>query len=501
MPLDFAGYLLEVMTLGLIMLSGVSAAWLMGARNWLLLVSLGLLASYSWRWISYAGLNAFGLLEAATPVWYVGSVLLIAGGAWAASRRKKFVLAAGVGTLMALISPALTRLLGWRGVDHSDSLWILTLSDHFQAAGDPTILGGRTAIKRGFGYPLMLALGPEGESLTGFTPLVYLALMATVAWVLIRLLPQTQWWLVVSLSVLITAVVYIPLMPWRALLYVNGHTLNALGVTLAVGAAAIIIRDKAIRAPHLMAVVLGLATISTTRPEGVAFAALIAAPLISARWLGGRKRYRWAVRLITASALLPFASWMWVYDASLTRLLRFEPWEFVVVALILTFMSGLEIFDWFRERMPHFVIAALVLALLAAAVLFGDGLLPGLSAQWTNLGEARGHWGFYLLAVIPLLIITGWRNTSREYRLLAYVTLSFVLATFASKMLDGGQTGSPDLGRVGWSDSLNRMWLHGFGIFIITAIVGLVQRANQGWPVRKSEKGQHEADHSNTVPK
>jgi Mn2+/Fe2+ NRAMP family transporter len=172
-----------------------------------------------------------------------------------------------------------------------------------------------------------------------------------------------------------------------------------------------------------------------------------------------------------------------------------------VVALVLTFMSGLEIFDWFRERMPHLVIGALTVALVAAAVAFGEGLLPGLSAQWTNLGEARGHWGFYILAILPLLIIMGWRNTSREYRLLAYMTMSFVLATFASKMLDGGQTGSPDLGRVGWSDSLNRMWLHGFGIFIITAVVGLVQRANQGWPIRKSEKEQHEADYSNTVPK
>jgi hypothetical protein len=501
MPLDFVGYLLEVMTLGLIMLSGISAAWLLGARHWLMLLPMGLLASYSWRWISYSGLNLLGLLEAATPVWYVGSVLLLTAGAWVAARRKIFAMAAAAGAAMALVAPALTRLIGWRGVDHSDSLWILTLSDHFQAAGDPTILGGRTAIKRGFGYPLMLALGPEGESLTGFTPLVYFALMATIAWVLMRLLPQTRWWLVVTLAVLFTAVVYIPLMPWRALLYVNGHTLNALGVTLAVGAAALIIRDKAIRAPYLIAVVLGLATISTTRPEGVAFAVLIAAPLISARWLGSRKRYRWAVRLITASALLPFAIWMMVYDASLTRMLRFEPWEFAVVALILTFMSGLEIFDWFRERMPHFILGGLALALLAAAILFGEGLLPGLSAQWTNLGEARGHWGFYLLAVIPLLIITGWRNTSREYRLLAYITLGFVVATFASKLLDGGQTGAPDLGRVGWSDSLNRMWLHGFGIFIITAVVGLVQRANQGWPVSRSEKGQHEADHSNTVPK
>jgi hypothetical protein len=484
MPLDVLGYLLEVLTLGLIMLSGIAAAWLMGARHWLLLVSLGLLTSVTWRWVSYATMNTLGALEADTVIWYAGSVLMLGAGAWAAARRKKFVLAAGIGFGMAMLAPALTRLIGLRGVDHSDSLWILTLSDHFQASGDPTILGGRTAIKRGFSYPLMLALGPEGQSLTGFTPLVYLGLIAAIAWVLIRLLPNTRWWLVVSLSVLVTAVAFIPLMPWRALLYVNGHTLTALGVTLAVGAAAIIVRDQTLKAPHLMAVVFGLATIGTTRPEGVAFAALIAFPLISARWLGSSNGRRWAVRLITASVLLPFASWMWVYDAYLTRSFRFDPWEFFVLSIAISFLSGIEIFDWFRERMAHFALGALALALVAAGVLYGERLLPGLAAQWVNLGEGRGHWGFYLLAVVPLLLAVGWRNTTREYRLLAITTLMLFVATFASKLLDGGLAGSPDLGRIGWSDSLNRMWLHSFGIFLITAIVGLVQRANQGWPLQ-----------------
>jgi hypothetical protein len=487
-PLDVVGYLLEVLTLGLIMLSGISAAWLMGARHYLLLVSLGVLASVTWRWLSYATMAALGALEADTAVWYAGSVIMVAAGAWAAARRKKFVVGAALGVGMALVAPAFTRLIGWRGVDHSDSLWILTLSDHFQASGDPTILGGRTAIKRGFSYPLMLALGPEGQSLTGFTPLVYLALMAAIAWVLIKLLPNARWWLVVTLAVLVTAVAYIPLMPWRALLYINGHTLTALGVTLAVGAGAMMVREQTLRAPHLMAVVLGLATIGTTRPEGVAFAALIAFPLISARWLGASTSRRWAIRLITASALLPFATWMWVYDAYLTRSFRFDPWEFFVLAVAISFLSGIEILDWFRERMAHFALGAIVLALLAAAALFGPALLPGLAAQWQNLGLAQGHWGFYLLAVVPLLLTVGWRNTTREYRLLAITTLMLFLATFASKLLDGGQTGNPDLGRVGWSDSLNRMWLHSFGIFLITAIVGLVQRANQGWPQKPAQQ-------------
>ena len=42
-------------------------------------------------------------------------------------------------------------------------------------------------------------------------------------------------------------------------------------------------------------------------------------------------------------------------------------------------------------------------------------------------------------------------------------------------MVDGGQFGSPTLGRVGWDDSLNRMWFHFIGLFIVTAVVGVAQ--------------------------
>jgi hypothetical protein len=54
-----------------------------------------------------------------------------------------------------------------------------------------------------------------------------------------------------------------------------------------------------------------------------------------------------------------------------------------------------------------------------------------------------------------------------------------VLGSIVAKLLDGGLFGDPTLGRLGWTDSLNRMWLHSFGIFIITLVIGFAQSISQ----------------------
>jgi hypothetical protein len=42
-------------------------------------------------------------------------------------------------------------------------------------------------------------------------------------------------------------------------------------------------------------------------------------------------------------------------------------------------------------------------------------------------------------------------------------------------MLDSGQFGSPTLGRPGWSDSLNRMWIHIMALIFVSTAVALIQ--------------------------
>ncbi len=488
MPLDLSGFLLEALTLAVLVLAGVSAAWMIGARHWLLLLSLGTLIAVSWRWVSYALLSAFGAQAWATPVWYVGAIAALVAAWVLAARLKKFVLAQAVGLAVALVSAALTRLIGLQGSFDNSSMMVRAVADYLQTEGDPERLGGLGVVNSGLAYPLMLALGPQGEALSGFAPLTFLALLAAVGWAFIRLLPRARWWLVVGLATLISAASFSAAMPWRALLYVNGYALAGLGLVLASAAAALMLREKTVRPVLLVALAVGLATVSTTRLEGVALATLVAAGFASARWLGSKNRYRWSVRLVAASALLPFAGWMMVVDGYLTRVIRFEPWEFLVVALTLSFLSGIEIFDWFRERAPHFSILLMISLIAVAFALSGESLLPGLLAQWQNLGQGAGDWGYLLLAVLPLLAIIGWRNTSREYRLLAYIALALFLATWVAAIAASLQFGSPELGSAGWDGSLNRMWLQSYAVFIVAIAVGWVQRANQGWPVARAEK-------------
>ena len=86
-----------------------------------------------------------------------------------------------------------------------------------------------------------------------------------------------------------------------------------------------------------------------------------------------------------------------------------------------------------------------------------------------------------LLALIPLVAIIGWHNTSLASRPLAYISLALSLATrvaMASLWFD-----IPDFGLGGRVGSLNRMWLQGYAVFILQITVGLAQRANPGWPV------------------
>lgn len=119
---------------------------------------------------------------------------------------------------------------------------------------------------------------------------------------------------------------------------------------------------------------------------------------------------------------------------------------------------------------------AMAAVLLGAVVLLFGRLGGGLVALWQNLVLTEGLWGFTLLGLVAIFFIIGWKGTSGEYQTLLVSSLLLILGTLITKMLDGGQFGDPTLGRLGWSDSLNRMWIHGFAIFVVTAVVGIIQR-------------------------
>jgi len=100
-------------------------------------------------------------------------------------------------------------------------------------------------------------------------------------------------------------------------------------------------------------------------------------------------------------------------------------------------------------------------------------------AQTQNLFLGAGFWGTFFVALVPTLIAIGRKSMSGGYQNLLTISLLMALGSVVAKLMDGGLFGDPTLGRTGWTDSLNRMWLHVFGIFLVTAIVGLAERTRQ----------------------
>ena len=464
----------EIATISLFMASGFAVAKLLKIQQTSHALALGLGLSVLWRTLSHSLLYFIGLGQYSPELWALGSILAIVVAAATQLRNGKLWAGFGFSSILALVAALSTRGLGIRGIPHSDSLWILTLADLFQRNGDMEIVGGRTAIKRGFAYPLTLALGLDGSQLTGLTPLIYLALVIGLFWAVSTLAPKLdlKQWLWIALPVLLvltTAPIVL-----RAVWYVNGHTLTALGVLLAVTSVVVSVREKALTRQLLVTLTTGLALISLTRPEGVAVAAVIAAPLISKRWIS-----RWDVRIIAGSALLSFGVWMYLYDGYIPNLIRMYDERFPILMLILSFAAGMKIFDWLRFRLVPIAISGMALMLGVVLVRSFGSLTDDIWAQIQNMFLGAGFWGTFFIAVIAGLALIGVKGQSESYRLLLIISLMLVLGSLAAKLLDGGLFGDPTLGRVGWTDSLNRMWLHSFGIFLVTLFVGYAERISQ----------------------
>jgi hypothetical protein len=125
---------------------------------------------------------------------------------------------------------------------------------------------------------------------------------------------------------------------------------------------------------------------------------------------------------------------------------------------------------------------------VAAQVVFHTALAKGNRSIVTNLIFGSGRWGIFVAVIILGIALGRLRKLTPEHKTLLAITLSLILGALITKMLDGGQFGHPTLGRVGWSDSLNRMWLQSFAIFLVTVLVGLVQN-NSIWGADQKSKG------------
>ena len=268
--------LTEFAVLILIALGGVAIAWQLGIRKLWLSVPAGLMISVVIRDVLFATMNMVHQRWIGAFAFFGILALGLVVSAWQAGRGlyKNMLL----GTALAILAVFSTRVLGFQGTPHGDSLWILSFAHLFDINGNIAFLNGHTAIKRGFSYPLLLSLGPSGQSLSGITPYIFGALGCLVIWAIKELVGAQPRKRVYWVAGLLFATTFSTVMPLRAIYYVNGHTLTAVGLLAVAVAVTIAVRDYHLTREQMLVICIGVFTASTSRIEGIVMAALLVLP-------------------------------------------------------------------------------------------------------------------------------------------------------------------------------------------------------------------------------
>jgi hypothetical protein len=465
--------LTEFAVLLLLSLGGIAIAWQLGIRNLWLSVPAGLMISVVIRDVLFATMNMVHQRWIGAFALFGILALGLVVSAWQAGRGlyKNLLLGAGL-SILAVIS---TRVLGFQGTPHGDSLWILSFAHLFDINGNIAFLNGHTAIKRGFSYPLLLSLGPSGQFLSGATPFIFAALGCLVVWAIRELVGAMPRKRVLWISAALAVLTFSTVMPVRAIFYVNGHTLTAVGMLAAAITVVVAVREYHITREQVLVICLGVFTASTSRVEGIVMSALIVIPLLAQPWI----RRREIIWIIT-SGTFGLTMWLATYHSYIIHSTHLPWYVFMAIVVGLGMLPALKIFDWIRVRIMPIALIGMGVVFIGAEVVFHSALRKGNQALYDNLIGGSGRWGWFFPALVVCLLL-GWvKLASPEQKILLYISASLVLGSLIAKMVDGGQFGHPTLGRTGWSDSLNRMWLQSFAIFLVTALVGLVQN-NKLW--------------------
>ena len=449
-------------------IAGTGMAWRLGIRDLWLSVPAGLMISSFLRIIIFSTLNMVHQRWLAGFVFFGVLAIGVVYSAWKGGIG--LVKNLGLAAILAGLAVTSTRVLGFQGTPHGDSLWILSFARLFDQAGDIQLLDGHTAIKRGFAYPLLLSLGPNLQYLSGLTPFIYAALGCLVIWSVKQLLGTEARRRVLWVAGVLFALTFSTVMPLRAIFYINGHTLTAVGMLTTAVVAALAVRDGKLTNQNLLLACLGIFTASTSRIEGIIMSALIVLPLLSQRWLERNQ-----VRLLITSGTVGLVIWLSTYHSYFINATHLPWYVFSVVVVAAGLLPSLRIFDWLRFRLVPVALIGMTLLFVAAEVVFRHQLAKGNHALVVNLIYGSGRWGIFFVGLALAFLLGRMRHLTPENRTLLIISAALLVGSFITKMLDGGQFGHPTLGRIGWSDSLNRMWLQTFAIFLVSALVGLVQ--------------------------
>lgn len=475
MPAAWLNPLMEFALLLGFSLSGAAGLYLIGVRRlWQLIgFAIGLVAIL--RALSYLILDAIGLGHFAIEVW-IGIMLAL------------FVLAVVVGKLQFLKSAALVSLgsstlillaIGTKYVldigerPHTDSSRLVAIAQLILRDGESlSQLDG--FFKRGFAYPALLGIAPPGRILLALTPLIFISLLVIVVGWYLEAAPKLVRWQQVVLGVGGVSVLTVPMVQ-ISVFYLNSHTL------LAVGLAAVAygvwrhsragLDFKRLEPVGYALIILGVALATLTRPEGFVLAVLAYLPLLGRIDLASDWGQRLLAWIPIAVALIGVSAWLYAFHYQNPQRWIVQLWLIALIGLALAAIWLLPAWDRVRRVGVRMAFALMILALGIAAVRNSGPFFEGLRAQAKNLLQGYGEWGSLAPFAIALLVAIGWRGLSGSQRVLIQTSWLLLVGTVASKLVDGGS-----IGRLGTTDSVNRMWLQLLPILIVTIALGISER-------------------------
>jgi hypothetical protein len=231
-----------------------------------------------------------------------------------------------------------------------------------------------------------------------------------------------------------------------------------------------------------------IAAVVVLRPEGsVLIALVLLGGLVGGVPHGLLRQGWWALGAATLGWNLVLTVGARVADAGTPRIVL-ASLGLGIVALIVPLVTrslGTRGCTW----LATLGLAVIWLAATAMQVAGGEAV-RFLGVARINLLEGRGDWGVTApVLIVVALVALHLSRDARELAPMRWLLFGFVPVTMVAKLGDGLDAGGAALdvllrggGRIGWGDSVNRMWTHVTFVIVVLIVMAAMDRAVRRTP-------------------
>lgn len=461
--------ILEVVALGSLVLATIGFSKLLNFKSLWLSFPAGVALAIALRGATFTFLYAFGWQSIASLIWYVSCAAVF--GYAVITRRDGLLRLSRLPVAIGALAFLAGRVIGLAFTGHTDSKWILVIARQVAQGGNLDIFNDPNTFKRGFIYPITLALGDPHEFFSSLTAYSFGALMSLgVALVLLLLQGYRRRTIILSATPVVAALITCTLF-WRATVYLNSHLFMGITLALIVIVSAMAIKRGSLQNNELAVLAVASYLAGMGRAEGLLVGIIAMLPLLSQKWVSRRQ-----LLIMLVPSAFAFGIWLTDYNSYVLKATHLPWYAFTLIAMIAVSIPAIKWFDWLRVRSVLIFGTVLALYLAALTVAFSSTMVRGFASEFYNLVLTKGSWGYFWVVVV-LAIALGFRSKfSVEHQVVVKSTVLLVLVFLASKTLDDIGNGHPNIGRSGWGDSLNRMWLHILVLGAALAISAIAKR-------------------------